>query len=78
MPLLKRFAHDARTAETRRTLTLREMQILECLAEGESNKSIGRRFSVGEETIKTHLAICTRSSERPIARTQSPSPCASV
>jgi DNA-binding NarL/FixJ family response regulator len=55
MPLLKRFAHDARTAETRRSLTLREMQILECLAEGESNKSIGRRFSVGEETIKTHL-----------------------
>ena len=55
MPLLKRFAHDVRTAETRRSLTLREMQILECLAEGESNKSIGRRFSVGEETIKTHL-----------------------
>jgi len=55
MPLLKRFAHDARTAETRRSLTLREMQILECLADGESNKSIGRRFSVAEETIKTHL-----------------------
>src|SRR6476469_7839233 len=55
MPLLKRFAHDARTAETRRSLTLREMQILECLADGESNKSIGRRCSVAEETIKTHL-----------------------
>jgi len=29
--------------------------VLECLADGESNKSIGRRFSVAEETIKTHL-----------------------
>lgn len=55
MPLLKRFAHDARMSETRKLLTLREMQILECLAEGESNKGIGRRFSLGEETVKTHL-----------------------
>lgn len=55
MPLLKRFAHDARSSQTRRLLTLREMQILECLADGESNKGIGRRFSVSEETIKTHL-----------------------
>jgi DNA-binding NarL/FixJ family response regulator len=55
MPLLKRFAHDARTTEARKLLTLREMQILECLAEGESNKGIGRRFCLGEETVKTHL-----------------------
>jgi len=55
MPLLKRFAHDARMQETRKLLTLREMQILECLADGESNKEIGRRFTVGEETIKSHL-----------------------
>jgi DNA-binding NarL/FixJ family response regulator len=55
MPLLKRFAHDARMADTRGLLTLREMQILECLADGESSKSIGRRFSVAEETVKTHL-----------------------
>lgn len=55
MPLLKRFAHDARMSETRKLLTLREMQILECLAEGESNKGIGRRFSLAEETVKTHL-----------------------
>jgi DNA-binding NarL/FixJ family response regulator len=54
-PLLKRFAQDARMADTRRLLTLRETQILECLANGESNKSIGRHFSVAEETVKTHL-----------------------
>lgn len=55
MPLLKRFAYDARTADSRGTLTLREMQILECLADGESNKTIASRFGITEETVKSHL-----------------------
>lgn len=55
MPLLKRFAYDARTADTRSALTLREMQILECLADGESNKMIASRYGIAEETVKSHL-----------------------
>jgi DNA-binding NarL/FixJ family response regulator len=55
MPLLKRFAHDARSLDNRRGLTLREVQILECLADGLSNKSIAARFSISEETVKSHL-----------------------
>lgn len=55
MPLLKRFAHDARTSDARGSLTLREMQILECLADGQANKTIANRFSVTEETVKSHL-----------------------
>lgn len=55
MPLLKRLAYEANTAQQRRSLTLREMQILECLADGLSNKGIANRLSVTEETIKSHL-----------------------
>jgi len=56
MPLLKRFSHEARTLETRKLLSLRELQILECLADGLGNKEIASRLSLSEETIKTHLS----------------------
>lgn len=56
MPLLKRFSHDARTLEARKSLSLRELQILECLADGLGNKEIASRLSLSEETIKTHLS----------------------
>ena len=55
MPLLKRFAHDARTTDARHALTLREMQVLERLADGDANKTIASRFAVTEETVKSHL-----------------------
>ena len=55
MPLLKRFAHDARGASSRGSLTLREMQILECLADGLQNKEIAIRLTVSEETVKSHV-----------------------
>jgi DNA-binding NarL/FixJ family response regulator len=55
MPLLKRFAQDARTTDARHALTLREMQILERLADGDANKTIASRFAVTEETVKSHL-----------------------
>lgn len=55
MPVLKRVAHDARSSQTRRTLSAREVQILECLADGLSNKTVAHRFGLSEETVKSHL-----------------------
>lgn len=36
-------------------LTERELQILEQVAAGESNKAIARKLDIGEGTVKTHL-----------------------
>jgi len=55
LPLLKRLAHDARSEDGRRALTLRELQILEALAEGQSNKGIAAALGITEDTVKTHL-----------------------
>lgn len=55
MPLLKRLANDARAESQRSLLTLREMQILECLAEGSSNKTVASTLEITEETVKSHL-----------------------
>jgi DNA-binding NarL/FixJ family response regulator len=55
MPLLKRLVQDARTAEDKGTLLVREMHILEALADGLSNKMIAKTLSITEETVKSHL-----------------------
>ena len=54
-PLLRRLALDARAEAERSNLTLREIQILEFLAEGNSNKEIASFLSISDETVKTHL-----------------------
>jgi two-component system NarL family response regulator len=36
-------------------LTQRELDVLARLAEGRSNKEIGRRLNMGEETVKSHV-----------------------
>jgi DNA-binding NarL/FixJ family response regulator len=54
-PLLRRLALDARADADRLDLSLRELQILESLAEGRSNKEIAVALSISEETVKTHL-----------------------
>ncbi len=53
--LLRRLAQDARSAGQKATLTSRELQVLECLAEGQSNKVIAYTLSVTEDTVKAHL-----------------------
>ena len=55
MPVLKRVAHDARSSGSRRTLTQRELQVLEALADGLPSKIIAHRMTLSEETIKSHL-----------------------
>ncbi len=54
-PLLKRLVVDARLEAERSNLTLREIQILEFLSEGKSNKEIAGYLSISDETVKTHL-----------------------
>jgi DNA-binding NarL/FixJ family response regulator len=54
-PLLRRLVLDARLEAERSNLTLREVQILEFLAEGKSNKEIAGFLSISDETVKTHL-----------------------
>ena len=54
-PLLRRLVLDARAEAERSNLTLREIQILEFLAEGKSNKEIASFLTISDETVKTHL-----------------------
>jgi DNA-binding NarL/FixJ family response regulator len=54
-PLLRRLVLDARLEAERSNLTLREIQILEFLSEGNSNKEIAGYLSISDETVKTHL-----------------------
>ncbi|MDP9303990.1 MAG: response regulator transcription factor [Actinomycetota bacterium] len=49
-PLL---APDSRSANV--TLTKREQQVLELVAEGLGQQEIGRRLSIGTETVRAHL-----------------------
>jgi NarL family two-component system response regulator YdfI len=44
------------TAELADPLTDRELEVLELLAEGLSNKLVAHRLSISEHTVKTHVA----------------------
>jgi len=54
-PLLRRLAADAKLAGGATALSRREIEVLELLAEGKSNKAIGQLLTISEETVKTHL-----------------------
>jgi DNA-binding NarL/FixJ family response regulator len=54
-PLLHRLAAEAKRAGGAGTLSLREIEVLELLAQGKSNKAIGQVLTISEETVKTHL-----------------------
>lgn len=53
--VLRRLVSDARVAGERSPLTLREIQILEAVADGKSNKEIAGTLAIAEDTVKTHL-----------------------
>jgi DNA-binding NarL/FixJ family response regulator len=54
-PVLRRMAADARADGAKSDLTAREIQILEGVADGHSNKEIGVVLAIAEDTVKTHL-----------------------
>jgi len=47
--------NDARSNTELETLTKRELQILRCIANGQSNKLIGRELDITESTVKIHV-----------------------
>jgi len=54
--------HPAQIAEP---LSDREMQVLECMAKGMSNKEIGSTLWIGETTVKTHVSHVLRKLGQP-------------
>jgi DNA-binding NarL/FixJ family response regulator len=54
-PLLKRLATEARSDTGGAPLTARELEVLERLAEGKTNREIAEAIRVSEETVKAHL-----------------------
>jgi two-component system, NarL family, response regulator LiaR len=53
---LTRLMREVRAPESPETLTERETDVLRLLAQGLSNKEIGRSLNVGEKTVKTHVS----------------------
>ncbi|MBI1238996.1 MAG: response regulator [Alphaproteobacteria bacterium] len=54
-PLLKRLARDAKAAGQKSELSARELEVLELVALGRSNKAIASALKIAEETVKAHL-----------------------
>lgn len=54
-PLLQRLAQDAREQGRKGLLSAREVQVLECLSDGQSNKVIASSLAISEDTVKAHL-----------------------
>lgn len=51
-----RLVREVRAPERPETLTERETEVLQLLAEGVSNKQIASRLFIGEKTVKTHVS----------------------
>src|SRR5204862_8226515 len=54
-PIIRRAVADERVAAGAGTLTAREVQILEAVADGRSNKEIAAAIGIAEDPVKTHL-----------------------
>jgi len=57
-PLAPKAAHAilrARSEQQAVTLSVREREVLACVAEGLQNKQIARRLEISEKTVKAHL-----------------------
>jgi DNA-binding NarL/FixJ family response regulator len=54
-PLLQRLALEAKQGAGRSAPSARELQVLELVGEGKSNKEIATSLEISDETVKTHL-----------------------
>ena len=54
-PLLRRVALEAKLKKSAIDLTVRDIQVLELLADGKSNKLIASALGIADETVKSHL-----------------------
>ncbi len=54
-PLLQRLALESKAGAGRSAPSARELQVLELVGEGKSNKEIATALSISDETVKTHL-----------------------
>lgn len=57
-PMLMKKSRNDGASET--PLTPRQLDVLECLRQGKSNKEIGRELGLSEATVKAHLAAIFR------------------
>jgi DNA-binding NarL/FixJ family response regulator len=53
--VLSRFAELSRQAQATETLSEREVEVLQMMAAGASNKAIASALNIGESTAKTHI-----------------------
>jgi NarL family two-component system response regulator LiaR len=51
-----RLMREVHVPESPETLTQREMEVLQLLAQGLANKEIARELGIGEKTVKTHVS----------------------
>jgi two-component system, NarL family, response regulator LiaR len=51
-----RLVREVRTPESPESLTQRETEVLRALAQGLTNREIGRQLHIGERTVKTHVS----------------------
>jgi DNA-binding NarL/FixJ family response regulator len=54
-PLLRRAALEARLRPGGADLTVRDLQVLELLSDGKSNKEVAQILGISDETVKSHL-----------------------
>lgn len=54
-PMLRKVALEAKLEAERSTMTARELELLQHLADGHTNKEIGKMLGVSDETVKSAL-----------------------
>ena len=54
-PLLQRLALESKAGAGKSAPSARELQVLELVGEGKSNKEIASTLAISDETVKTHL-----------------------
>jgi DNA-binding NarL/FixJ family response regulator len=54
--ILEEVARELAMHATDESLSAREREVLQAVAQGQSNKGIARMLGIAEETVKTHMA----------------------